>query len=396
LTNVVSFFHSAKTGLDAGGYNNINEGSKDMTPLSSRKQQILRVLVEEYIHNATPVASDALVRKYVLPFSSATVRHELAGLEEANLIHQPHTSAGRVPTDLGYRYFVEHLMRESALSIDEQRLIRHMFYQVQDQLDQWVRLTASVMARLLHSAAVMTPPRSSIGRIKHFEVLAVTDLSVHLVLVMADGSIEQQRLLLETSTQQEELSGIASRLNPRFQGKNADEINQLLLNSDPSPVERIIANGIVRILEQHGEIEGDVFFGEDLVNILDQNAATPAGLRMAPEDERVERIRKVMEALEQKRLQQVMEELEQKRILPALASHLPSTDGVQVIIGGENQWDEMKDVSMVLARYGRQGKVGGLLGIIGPTRMQYGRAIAVVRYMAQVMDELLADVYGVE
>ena len=216
-----------------------------MTPLSPRKQQILRALVEEYIHNATPVASDALVRKYVLPFSSATVRHELAGLEEANLIYQPHTSAGRVPTDLGYRYFVEHLMRESALSIDEQRLIRHMFYQVQDQLDQWVRLTASVMARLLHSAAVMTPPRSSIGRIKHFEVLAVTDLSVHLVLVMADGSIEQQRLLLETSTQQEELSGIASRLNPRFQGKNADEINQLLLNSDLSPVERIIANGIV-------------------------------------------------------------------------------------------------------------------------------------------------------
>jgi heat-inducible transcriptional repressor len=336
------------------------------------------------------------VRKYALPFSSATVRHELAGLEEANLIHQPHTSAGRVPTDLGYRYFVEHLMRESALSIDEQRLIRHMFYQVQDQLDQWVRLTASVMARLLHSAAVMTPPRSSVGRFKHFEVLAVTDLSVHLVLVMADGSIEQQRLLLETPTQQEELSAIASRLNPRLQGKNADEINQLLLNSDPSPVERIIVNGIIRLLEQHSEIEGDVFFGEDLVNILDQNAATPAGLRLAPEDERVERIRKVMEELEQKRLQQVMEELEHKRILPALASHLPSTDGVQVIIGGENQWDEMKDVSMVLARYGRQGKVGGLLGIIGPTRMQYGRAIAVVRYMAQVMDELLADVYGVE
>jgi heat-inducible transcriptional repressor len=227
-------------------------------------------------------------------------------------------------------------------------------------------------------------------------VLAVTDLSVHLVLVMADGSIEQQRLLLETPTQQEELSAIASRLNPRLQGKNADEINQLLLNSDPSPVERIIVNGIIRLLEQHSEIEGDVFFGEDLVNILDQNAATPAGLRLAPEDERVERIRKVMEELEQKRLQQVMEELEHKRILPALASHLPSTDGVQVIIGGENQWDEMKDVSMVLARYGRQGKVGGLLGIIGPTRMQYGRAIAVVRYMAQVMDELLADVYGVE
>src|SRR5204863_3499118 len=177
-----------------------------MIPLSQRKQQILRGLVEEYIHSATTIASETLVRKYIMNFSSATVRHELAGLEELDLINQPHTSAGRVPTDLGYRYFVEHLMQESALSLDEQRLIRHLFYQVQDQLDQWVRLTASVMARLLHSGAVITPPRSSRGRLKHVEVLSVTDLSAHLVLVLMDGSVQQQRLLLETAALQEELS----------------------------------------------------------------------------------------------------------------------------------------------------------------------------------------------
>src|SRR5712692_2607497 len=177
-----------------------------MTPLSQRKQQILRALVEEYIYTATPVASETMVRKYSLSFSSATVRHELAGLEEAGLIYQPHTSAGRVPTDLGYRYFVEHLMRESALSMDEQRLIRHQFYQVQDQLDQWVRLTASVMARLLHNAAVMTSPRSTEGQVKHFEVLSVTELSAHMVLVLMDGTVKQQRLLFEMPIQQEELS----------------------------------------------------------------------------------------------------------------------------------------------------------------------------------------------
>lgn len=367
-----------------------------MTPLSSRKQQILRALVEEYIRSATPVASETLVRTYRLPFSSATVRHELAGLEEADLIHQPHTSAGRVPSDLGYRYFVEHLMQESDLSLDEQRLIRHMFYQVQDQLDQWVRLTASVMARLLHSAALMTPPRSSEGRLKHVEVLSVTDLSAHMVLVLMDGTIKQQRLLLETPTQQEELSTITARLNPSFQGKGADEINKLLVTYDPSPGERIIANAIVRILEQHADVQGDIFFDEDIVNIFDHSTSNPPNLRLAVEDDRADRIRKVMEELEYKRLQKVMDDIEQKRILPALASHLPSSTGVQVIIGGENQWDEMKDVSLVLARYGQQGKVGGLLGIIGPTRMQYGRAVAVVRYMAQVMDELLADVYGCE
>jgi heat-inducible transcriptional repressor len=349
-----------------------------MIPLSQRKQQILRALVEEYIHSATPVASETLVRKYDLSFSSATVRHELAGLEEAHLIYQPHTSAGRVPTDLGYRYFVEYLMEESALSLSEQRLIRHQFYQVQDQLDQWVRLTASVMARLLHSAAVMTSPRADVGRLKHFEVLSVTDLSAHLVLVLVDGTVKQQRLLLETPIDQEELSASAARLNKLLQGKSAKQVEALLEQHDFSTVEHLICSTILRILEQHGDPLGDVFYREGVVNILEQ----PEYSRMGPEEERSERVRKVMEVLEQ------------NRFLPALASHLRESDGVQVLIGGENQWDDMKDVSLVVARYGQEGKIGGLLGVIGPTRMQYGRAIAVVRYMTQVMNELLAEVYG--
>jgi heat-inducible transcriptional repressor len=351
-----------------------------MIPLSQRKQQILRALVEEYIHSATPIASETLVRKYGLNFSSATVRHELAGLEEAHLIYQPHTSAGRVPTDLGYRYFVEHLMQESALSLSEQRQIRHQFYQVQDQLDQWVRLTASVMARLLHSAAVMTSPRASEGRLKHFEVLSVTDLSAHLVLVLMDGTVRQQRLLLEIPIDQDELSASSDRLNKLFQGKNAEQMEVLLGQHELSIVERLIGTTIVRILEQHGDPLDDIFYREGVLNILEQ----PEYSRMGPEEERNERVRKVMEVLEQ------------NRFLPALVSQLRDSDGVQIIIGGENEWDEMKDVSLVVARYGQEGKIGGLLGVIGPTRMQYGRAIAVVRYMAQVMNELLAEVYGFE
>jgi heat-inducible transcriptional repressor len=351
-----------------------------MTPLSQRKQQILRALVEEYIHTATPVASEALVRKYGLRFSSATVRHELAGLEEASLIHQPHTSAGRVPTDLGYRYFVEYLMQESALSIDEQRLIRHQFYQVQDQLDQWVRLTASVMARLLHSAAVMTAPRAREGRLKHFELLSVTDLTAHLVLVLVDGTVKQQRILLEGSVQQDELSAVSAHLNNMFEDKNLAGINDLLLKHQFTPLERLISTTILRILEQHGDLFGDAVYREGVVNILDQ----PEYSRMGPEEERNERVRKVMEVLEQ------------NRFLPALASQLGASQGVQVIIGGENQWDDMKDVSLVVSHYGREGQVGGLLGVIGPTRMQYGRAIAVVRYMTQVMNELLSEMYGYE
>ncbi len=300
-----------------------------MTPLSERKQQILRALVEEYIHTATPVASETLVRKYRLNFSSATVRHELAGLEEAMLIYQPHTSAGRVPTDLGYRYFVEHPTE---------------------------------------------------GQLKHFEILSVTEFSAHLVLVLMDGTVKQQRLLLESPLHQEELSALAVRLNELFQYKNATEVNDVLRQHNFSMVEHLVGSTIAHILQQHGDPLGDVFYREGVVNILEQ----PEYSRMGPEEERNERVRKVMEVLEQ------------NRFLPVLASQLRNSDGVQVIIGGENEWDYMKDVSLVVARYGREGKIGGVLGVLGPTRMQYGRAIAVVRYMTQVMNELLAEVYGID
>ncbi len=243
-----------------------------------------------------------------------------------------------------------------------------------------MRLTASVMARLLHSAAVMTPPRASEGRLKHFEVLSVSDLSAHLVLVLMDGTVKQQRLLLDTPLGQAELSAISSHLNKLFDGKNAAELDEMLARYDASSVEHLVGSSIARILEQHGDPLGDEFYREGVVNILEQ----PEYSRMGPEEERNERVRKVLEVLEQ------------NRFLPALASHLREADGVQVIIGGENDWDEMRDVSLVVARYGQEGKIGGLLGVIGPTRMQYGRAIAVVRYMTQVMNELLSEVYGYE
>jgi heat-inducible transcriptional repressor len=157
-------------------------------------------------------------------------------------------------------------------------------------------------------------------------------------------------------------------------------VDKLLSGYETSSVEHLVGSTIAHILEQHGDPLDDVFYREGVVNILEQ----PEYSRMGPEEERSERVRKVMEVLEQ------------NRFLPALASHLSQSDGVQVIIGGENEWDEMKDVSLVVARYGREGKIGGLLGVIGPTRMQYGRAIAVVRYMAQVMNELLSELYGYE
>ena len=344
---------------------------KQLTP---RKEAILRSLVEEYIRTATPVASEGLQRQYGLPWGSATIRNEMASLEEEGLLFQPHTSAGRIPTDLGYRYFVEHLMVESALSMDEQRQIRHQFYQVQHQLDEWVRLTASVLSRALQSAAVVTPPRASQGRLKHFEVLALQEMVALLVVVLQDGAVKQERLLLAKPTTQEELSGSSQRLNRLFGDVDAADLERRVAGLDLDANEQMVVGTISRLLAQHGEYTADHFYHDGILQMLDQPEFTTLG----GEHERNQRIRKVVEVLEQNRL------------LPAVAAQVPA-GGVQVIIGGESEFEAMKDVSLVVSRYGTEGQVGGLLGIVGPTRMQYSRAIAVVRYMTEVMNDLLAE-----
>jgi heat-inducible transcriptional repressor len=349
--------------------------------LSLREQVILRALVEEYVRTAEPVASkqlsDQLSRIYGAGYGSATVRNEMAVLEEAGLIYQPHISAGRTPTDLGYRYFVERLMSESQLSLEEQRLIRHQFFQVQHQLDEWVRLTASVLAQALQSAAIVTSPRNTQAELKHFEMLALSDALAFLVLVLDDGTVRQERLLLDTPATQEELSRIAARFNARFHAATAHVVARRAeqRSDDLSPNERIVIESLVRLLSQFDLLSPDAFYHDGIVQLLRRDEFTHA----APE-----------------RIREVVEVLERSRFLPALAPQVMESDGVQVIIGAENESEALKDMSVIVSRYGVEGQVGGLLGIVGPRRMQYGRAIAVVRYLTEMLNDLLADLYGPE
>ena len=153
------------------------------------------------------------MNNYNLNVSSATIRNDMADLERAGLIMQPHTSAGRIPSDRGYRYFVTNLMNPTALSQDEQRTIRHQFHQIEMDAEEWVRLAASVLARTVHSAAVATAPRSTAVRLKHFELLAISDTRILLVLVGDDGSVTQQMLTVSEAQDQGEMSTLAGKLN---------------------------------------------------------------------------------------------------------------------------------------------------------------------------------------
>ncbi len=349
--------------------------------LTERQEAILRILVEEYIRCAKPVPSQVLVDKYHLGYSSATIRIDMKSLEEDGLVFQRHASGGRIPTDLGYRYFVERLMQESSLLPDEQRMIRHQFYQVQHQLDQWVRLSASIMAQAIKgAAAVVTMPRGQEGRLKHFALLSLYDAIALLVVILQDGSDTQCRIYLTDPATQDDLDQLAARLNARFAGGSAADLDRVIADDATymSPNERTVVLALAQALRQHDAWGPADVYQEGLTRILEEPEFTSIG----DERERNERIRKVVDALEQHRL------------LPLLGVQAAQEQGIQVMIGGETAQEDLRDVSLVVSRYGLPGQTGGVLGLIGPTRMQYSRAVAVVRYMTEIMNDLLADLYG--
>ena len=194
-----------------------------MQELTERQQKILAIVVKEYVDSVAPVGSETLRRRGFV-VSSATIRNELAELEEKGYLMHPHTSAGRVPTEKGYRYFVESLMEEFELPMVEQRMIRHQFHQVTLDVDQWMRLTAAVVSRAAHSAALVTAPQAVHCRFKHLELITIGDQVALLVLVLQEGTVKQQMLALAQSKMQDELTRVSNRLNAQLAGLDVEQI----------------------------------------------------------------------------------------------------------------------------------------------------------------------------
>lgn len=347
--------------------------------MNERRQLVLKLVIQEFIETSAPVASELLVRKYGLPYSSATIRNEMSALEDLGFLTHWHTSAGRAPTDAGYRYYVENLMDRTPLSATEQRTIRHQFYQVRFELDQWIQLAGAVLARTAQNASVVTSPRSYQARFKHLELIAIHDATVLMVLVLHDGTIRQQTFSLESARQQEELSRSAVRINERCHdapiGRIEDLLQQDRAQTPPSldELEQQVLELIAKSMRQLEDQLNSQIHSDGLIEMLNQ-----------PEFAQVERVR------------QVIEMLQGGKGLGPLIPRVLASNGVQVVIGGEHSRDEMREYSVVLSRYGIADEVVGVLGVIGPTRMAYPRTISTVRYISTVMSDLLGDLYGGE
>lgn len=333
--------------------------------LTERRRKLLQLIVDEHVSTAQPVGSSAIVEKYRLPVSPATVRNEMVSLEEEGYIVQPHTSAGRIPTDRGYRYYVETLMREESLPQPDEQTIRHQFHQAARGLEDWAHLAAAVLAARLHSAAVVTAPYSPEPRLRWLELVSVHDYLALVVLVLQEARVLQHTLTLEDPVSQDELTTIARRLNSQIAGKTAAEMRQGQPEFSPA-VEALVVNATADLLAAADASGFELAFLEGLRELLRQ-----------PEFAHGERILGLLELLEGRNLPQA---------IPVAA--LPPHD-IRITIGAEHPTDAMRQCSVVTVGYSGPSGLRGTLSVVGPTRMRYPRAVPLVRYMGSLMEELL-------
>jgi heat-inducible transcriptional repressor len=360
--------------------------------LTKRQEYILGLIVREYVSVPNPVGSKALVERYGLDVSSATVRNDMARLEEEGLIAAPHTSAGRVPTEEGYRYFVQKLLGDTQLRPEEQRTIRHQFHQVSADLEHWMRLAASILASTTRTASLVTTPQVVEPRFKHLELIHTQGRVVLLVMVLEGGAVRQQMLCLSEPVGQTQLSHIAAHINRAYAGKRPTEIRAQA--GREATLDHEILDLVAELLDRAGRWQRTVIT-DGLVNILDPEYLVE-NLPFSEELDRGE-LRRALAEVDSIGARQTLHLLEERSLLEEILAEAlaPDTVGVQVMIAGDGQWEELSHTSMVLARYGRPD-VSGALGVLGPTRLHYGRAISTVRYIAGLMTDMLIEVYGDE
>ncbi len=339
-----------------------------MPELTERQEYILSLIVREYVRDAQPVGSKALVERFDLDVSSATVRNEMAALEEHGLIYAPHTSAGRVPTRQGYRYFVRRLLTAVKLTTVEQRRISHAFEGAALNVEEWPRIAAMALARTVRTAALVTPPRALENHFKHLELISTQGRLVLMVLVLQGGSVHQQVLTLAEPVPQETLSHTAGVINAICAGMTAQQVRGKTRGASDEltrEIGELVADAVTQSNQQSAR---DIYrYGlSETLNTLSEDEAHQA-VRVLEEEDLLEAI-----------LREILD---------------PSQADVRIVVAGEGRWESLSHLSMVMGRYGTP-QAHGALGVLGPTRMRYGQAISAVRYVADLMSGLMDDVYG--
>ncbi len=338
---------------------------KTLTP---RQEQVLKIIVQEYIVRGTPVASEMVTQRYPTPVSSATIRNDMVCLEREGYISRPHISAGAVPSCKGYRHYVESLVENMELPLFEQYFIQDFLKKVEAEFEELAKIASALLARLVRNAAVVTTPKIVPCRFKHLELVALQECLVLLILIMYQRKLKRQLLPTSSPVTEGELTIATNKLNAAYHNLTISEIKTK--QPELSLFEKQVTEVVIDLMVKEEEMEYDEPYLEGLPLMLRQ-----------PEFAKVDRILEMVELMEEKEW---------------LKSILPRELGegeIKLVIGEENPNELLRDLSLVFTRYGVPGKVGGAMGVIGPTRMDYARTISSLSYLSKTLSQLVREAY---
>ncbi|MFO7773610.1 MAG: heat-inducible transcriptional repressor HrcA [Dehalococcoidia bacterium] len=331
-----------------------------------RRETVLRMIVEDYITGAVPVASRAIVEKYGLKVSPATIRNDTAYLEREGYVIHPHHSAGSVPTDKAYRYYVELIGDNIELPPVEEYLTHYMSQEVKKELEQWLKTVAALLARLVHNLVVITSPKAVRCRFKHVDLVALQDVMALLIVVLYEAKIRRQVLSFDRKVGQDELTQMANKLTSAYAGMTSSEI--LAKKEGLSSEERQISECLAEMIAAEDKLEYGEPYVEGLRLLLShpEFANSPRGLR-------------------------ILEVLEGEDWLRSIFCQEFKQGEVKVVIGEENPQPALQELSLITSQYGVPDKGSGIVGVIGPKRMDYARTISSLNYLSALLSDAAVE-----
>jgi heat-inducible transcriptional repressor len=335
--------------------------------MENRKQAILRAVVHEFTTSAIPVGSQALQSRYFVNLSSATIRSELAELADQGYLSQPHTSAGRIPTDTGYRYFVDFLMDVEKIPDRVGAYIKEELRTAPADVQGMVEKVAMTAAAVTQNASVASAPQGAQARVKHVDLVSLEPTEVLLILLLEGNLLRQQVITVAQPATQAQLTRLAARLNGSLAGRSGEEVRRhydaAALGLEKELLGRVVA--VVDIYEKGSE---SLVVHDGVRNLV-----------------------RHPEFAESSRLQQVLEVLEETRYLTLLLRQLIGESDLQIVIGSENASSQLQGCAVVLTTYGPSNRLKGVLGVIGPTRMAYSQTVARLQAVADAASDRMAE-----
>ncbi|NLO93424.1 MAG: heat-inducible transcription repressor HrcA [Clostridiaceae bacterium] len=339
--------------------------------LNERKRFILKSIIDDYIASAQPVGSRTIAKKHDIGLGSATIRNEMADLEELGYITQPHTSAGRVPSDKGYRFYVDNLMQLQKLAYDEISLISRAMDQKIEEFSQLIKRASVLISDVTGYTAVVMAPQLKSTVIKSVQLISVDEMRTLVVVIAKEGIVHNKIIRHENPIDNERIERLNNALNRIIKGKTIDNIKRISFLELQGEI-NIPTSVIASIEECIKKFESAEIYMEGITNILNH-----------PEFGDLMKAREVLGLLKE------------EDVIAEMVKRAAEKQALDFKIGSENEIDEMKDLSVITTVYGREGKDIGTIGVIGPTRMTYGKVVSSIKYIQKLLNReiirMLAD-----